>query len=166
MTGLEGGLDLEAPGLEESLGDVLGVLVPAGPLAEAGGADVLVGGELVLFHDLLKGGDGGDDGADGLGLAPVGIAAAFCHGLVSSLFRRLFAATLHFITFGRMGRRALQAGGRSTGLARRMACDAGRIVAVLRHTAFTSSQLVPIQDSERVNRPLHRPEHRSVEIGS
>ncbi len=97
MTGLEGGLDLEAPGLEESFGDVLGVLVAAGPLAETGGADVLVGGELVFLDDHLEGGDGGDDGADGLRLAPVGIAAAFCHGFVSSLFRRRVAATLHFI---------------------------------------------------------------------
>jgi len=80
LTGLEGGLDLEAPCLEECLGDVLGVLVAARPLAEAGGADVLVGGELVLFYDLLKRGDGRDYGADGLRLAPVWVAAAFCHG--------------------------------------------------------------------------------------
>ncbi len=74
-----------------------------GPLAETGGANVLVGSEFVFLNDLLERGDGGDDGADRLRLSPVGITAAFCHGLFSSLFRRLFAATLYFITFGGSG---------------------------------------------------------------
>jgi len=79
---LQSRLDLKAPGLEQGLGDVFGVLVAPGPLAEAGGADVLVGGELVLLDDELKAGDGGDDRADGLRLAPVWVAAALCHGEV------------------------------------------------------------------------------------
>ena len=33
---LEGGLDFETPGFEEGFGDVFGVFVAAGPLAEAG----------------------------------------------------------------------------------------------------------------------------------
>jgi hypothetical protein len=80
---LKGGFDLEAPGFEEGFRDVLGVLVAAGPLAEAGGADVLIGGELVFLDDELEGGDGGDDGTDGFGLAPVGVAAALSHKFVS-----------------------------------------------------------------------------------
>ena len=50
---LQHGLDLESPGLEQRLGDVLGVFVVSCPLAQAGGADVLVGGQLELFDDLF-----------------------------------------------------------------------------------------------------------------
>jgi len=77
----------------------LEVLVATGPLAKARGADVLVRGELIFLHDHLEGGDGGDDGTDGFRLAPVGVAAALCHGFCSSLFRRLGAATVHFTTY-------------------------------------------------------------------
>src|SRR5579875_3776502 len=84
---LKCGLDLKSPGLQQCLRDVLGVFIAARPLAQPGGADVLVGSKLVLLDDLLERGDGGDDGADGLGLAPVGISAAFCHSVVCSSSR-------------------------------------------------------------------------------
>jgi uncharacterized RDD family membrane protein YckC len=96
---LEGRLDLKAPGLEESFRNVLRVLVTTRPLAETGGADVLVGGELVFLYDHLEGSDGGDDRADGFGLAPVGISAAFCHVGGSSLFRRLLYRNTSFYHF-------------------------------------------------------------------
>jgi uncharacterized delta-60 repeat protein len=76
---LEGGFDFETPGFQERLGDVFRIFVAACPLAQAGGAQILVGGELVLAHDLLKFGDGGDDRPDRLGLAPVGISATLRH---------------------------------------------------------------------------------------
>ena len=76
---LQSGFDFETPGFEERLGDIFGILVAASPLTQTGGAKVLVRGELVFAHDLLKLGDGGDDWADGLGLAPVRISATFCH---------------------------------------------------------------------------------------
>ncbi len=77
--GLQRGLDLEAPGFQEGLGDVLGILVAAGPLAQAGRPEVLVGRKLVLAHNLLEFGDGGGNRADGLRLAPVGISATLGH---------------------------------------------------------------------------------------
>src|ERR1700723_2699574 len=76
---LQRGFDFEAPGFQERLGDVFGILVAAGPLAQTGGAQVLVRGELVFAHYLLELGDGGDDRADGLGFAPVRISATLRH---------------------------------------------------------------------------------------
>ena len=76
---LQSGFDFEAPGFEERLGDIFRVLVATGPLAKTGGAQVLVGGELVFAYDLLKLGDGGDDWPDWLGLAPVWISATLGH---------------------------------------------------------------------------------------
>src|SRR5215471_16001816 len=76
---LQRGLDLKPPGLQQRLRDVLRVLVAPRPFAQAGRAQVLIGGELILTHDLLELGDGGDNWADRLGLAPVGISASLSH---------------------------------------------------------------------------------------
>src|SRR5260370_3972354 len=76
---LQSGFDFEAPSFEQRFRDVLRVLVPTCPLAQARGAQVLVRGELVLAHDLFELGDGRDDGPDRLGLTPVGISATLCH---------------------------------------------------------------------------------------
>src|SRR6266404_1054688 len=76
---LEGGLDLESPSLQQRLRNVLGILVPTRPLAQTGGALVLLGLELELLHCLLKGGHNRDHRADRLGLPPVRISATLCH---------------------------------------------------------------------------------------
>src|ERR1039458_3764732 len=77
--GLQSGFDLKAPGFEKSLGDVLGIFVPASPLPQTGGPDVLVRAELELLNDLFEGGHGGHYRAYGLGLAPIRISTTFCH---------------------------------------------------------------------------------------
>src|SRR5580692_625715 len=76
---LERGLNLEAPGFEQRLGDVLRILVAPSPLAQPGRAQILVGGKLVLAHDLLKFGDGRGDRSDRFGLTPVWISASLGH---------------------------------------------------------------------------------------
>ncbi len=76
---LKRGFDFEAPSFQKRLWDVLGVLIAASPLPQTGRTEVLVGGELVFAHDLLKFGDGGDNGTDRLGLAPVRISASLSH---------------------------------------------------------------------------------------
>src|SRR5579875_2037113 len=76
---LQRGLDLKTPRFEESLRDVLRVLVPAGPLAEACRTNVLIRGKLELLHNLLEGGNGGHNRPDGLRLAPVRISTTLCH---------------------------------------------------------------------------------------
>src|ERR1700679_613084 len=77
--GLQRGLDFESPGFQKRLGNVLGILIAACPLPQARGAQVLVGRELIFTYNLLKLGDGGDNGADRLRLAPVGISASLGH---------------------------------------------------------------------------------------
>ncbi len=74
----QGGFDLEAPRFQQRFGDVLRVPVPASPFAEPSGADILIGSELELLDDLLKGSHGGHDRADRLGLTPVWIATTLC----------------------------------------------------------------------------------------
>jgi|SRR5579863_412260 len=76
---LQGGFDLESPGLKKRLRDVLRVLVAACPLSQTGRPEILVGGELVFAHDLLELGDSGNNGPDRLGLAPVWISASLGH---------------------------------------------------------------------------------------
>src|SRR5579863_2545857 len=76
---LQSGFDFEAPGFEQRFRDIFRVLVAACPLAKAGGAQILVGGQLVFAHDLLELGNGGDDGPNRLRLAPVGISSTLCH---------------------------------------------------------------------------------------
>ena len=94
---LQRGFDLETPRLEQGLRDELGILVAPRPLAQADGADVLVGSELELLDYLLKLGDGGDDGPDGFGLAPVRISASLWHDefvcLLNNGFTKSEAAT-------------------------------------------------------------------------
>jgi len=91
---LQSGFDFEAPGFEERLGDVFGILVAAGPLAQPCGAQILVGSELVFADDLLKLGDGGDNWANGLGLAPVRISATLCHETCLSYKRGMNALSI------------------------------------------------------------------------
>jgi len=76
---LQRGFDFEAPGFQKRLGDVLRVLVLPRPFTQPGGADVLIRLQLEFFHHLFELGDGGDDRANGLGFAPIRIAASFCH---------------------------------------------------------------------------------------
>jgi hypothetical protein len=77
--GLQRGFNLKTPGLEEGLRDILGILVPACPLPQAGGPDVLVRAELELLDDLLEGGHCGYNRTNGLRLAPIRISTTLCH---------------------------------------------------------------------------------------
>src|SRR5436853_2167563 len=76
---LEGGLDLEAPGFQQRLRNVLGILVPACPFPQTRRPQVLVGGELVFAHHLLELGDRGGDRPNGFRLPPVWVSASLCH---------------------------------------------------------------------------------------
>ena len=76
---LEGRLNLESPGLEQGLRDILRVLVLARPLAQPRRTNVLVRLKLKFLHYLLKFGDGGDNRTDGFGLSPIWIATSLCH---------------------------------------------------------------------------------------
>src|SRR6202041_3763543 len=72
-------LNLKSPGLKQSLGNILGVLVPPRPLPKSGGPNVLVRAELELLHYLFEGGHCGHYGAYGLRLAPIRISTTLCH---------------------------------------------------------------------------------------
>src|SRR5579863_7328797 len=72
-------LDLEAPSFQQRLRNVLGVLVAARPLAQPRRPQILVGGELILAHNLLKFRDGRGYRPDRFGLAPVRISASLGH---------------------------------------------------------------------------------------
>src|SRR5579862_5290348 len=76
---LQGGFDFKTPGFEQGLGDVLGVLVPARPLAQPGRPQILIGGKFIFVHHLLELSDRGSHRSDGLGLAPVGVSASLGH---------------------------------------------------------------------------------------
>src|SRR5271157_1895189 len=80
--GLESRLDFESPSFQQGFWNVLGVLVLARPLAQASGADVLIGLEFEFLHHLLEFGDGGNDWPDRLRFAPIRIAASLCHWLI------------------------------------------------------------------------------------
>src|SRR5580658_7698105 len=71
--------DLKTPGFKKGLRDVLRILVPASPLPEAGGPDVLVRAELELLYNLLEGGHSGHYGTDRLRFAPIRISTTLCH---------------------------------------------------------------------------------------
>jgi hypothetical protein len=76
---LQGRFDFKAPSLEQRLGNVLGILVPAGPFAQPGRPEILVRRELVLVHNLLEFRNGGCHWPDGLRLAPVRVSASLSH---------------------------------------------------------------------------------------
>jgi hypothetical protein len=76
---LQGGLDLEAPCFQKRLGDILGILVAAGPLAQARRPQILVRRELIFAYNLFEFGDGWGDRPDRLRLAPVRISASLGH---------------------------------------------------------------------------------------
>src|ERR1700730_2628688 len=76
---LQRGLDFKAPGFEQRLRDVLRILVAACPLPQTSRPQILVGGEFVLAHNLLKFGDSRGNWADRLRLAPVRISASLGH---------------------------------------------------------------------------------------
>src|SRR6266849_9057647 len=76
---LQGRFDFKTPSFQQGLGDVLGILVAACPFTQTCGPQILVGGELVLVHNLLEFGDCGSNRPDGFGLAPVGVSASLSH---------------------------------------------------------------------------------------
>src|SRR3954469_16728577 len=73
----EGGLDLKAPSLQQRLRDELRVLVPARPLAEAGGAQILVGSKLNSLTACSKEVTTGMMGPIGSGLPQFGLPRRF-----------------------------------------------------------------------------------------
>src|ERR1700704_773292 len=77
---LQGGFDFEAPSLKQRLRNVLGVLISARPLAQAGRPQVLIGREFVFPNHLFELGNGRGNRPDRLRLAPVGISTSLCHG--------------------------------------------------------------------------------------
>src|SRR5262249_49961270 len=79
LSSLQCRLNFESPGLQQWLRNVLGVLIAPRPLPQTGGAEVLVWGQLELFHCLFERGHNGDHWANRLRLAPVRIAASSCH---------------------------------------------------------------------------------------
>jgi hypothetical protein len=79
LADLQRRLDLEAPGFKKSFRNILGVLVSPSPFPQPSRPDVLIGAKLELLHNLLEGGHSGDNGANGLRLAPVRITTTFCH---------------------------------------------------------------------------------------
>jgi len=76
---LERRFDLKSPGFQERLGNVLGVLVLARPLAQSGRANKLVRLKLKLLHHLFKFSDRRDNRSNGFRLSPVRVAASLCH---------------------------------------------------------------------------------------
>src|ERR1039458_1903396 len=72
--GLQRRFDLKSPCFEKSLRDIFGILVPPSPLTQAGGPDVLIRAEFELPHDLLEGGDGGHNRADGVRAGPTRVS--------------------------------------------------------------------------------------------
>jgi hypothetical protein len=72
-------LDLKSPGFQKRLGNILGILVPARPLPEAGGPDVLVWSKLKFLDDLFEGGHSGYHRANWLRLSPIRISTTLCH---------------------------------------------------------------------------------------
>src|SRR5690348_1528122 len=97
---LQGGFDFESPSFQQRLRNVLGVLVAARPLPQAGGAQILVGLELVLLHHLLELGDGGGNRPNRLGLPPVRISASLSHN--KSCLLRKMVCLLHLDSPGRL----------------------------------------------------------------
>src|SRR5579863_2527419 len=76
---LQRGFNLESPSFQKRLGNVLRVLVAPSPLPQAGRPQILVGGKLVLAHNLLEFSDRRGDRPDWLRFAPVRISASFGH---------------------------------------------------------------------------------------
>jgi hypothetical protein len=81
---LERRLNLEAPGFQQRLRNILRVLVPPSPLPQSGRTNVLVGGKLELLHNLFERGYRWNNRPNGLGLAPVWISTTLCHIFVST----------------------------------------------------------------------------------
>src|SRR5260370_40443768 len=75
---LQSVLDFKTPSLKQRLRNILGVLVPASPLAQANRALILVRGQLKLFYVLLERGYDADDRVNRLRLTPVRICATLC----------------------------------------------------------------------------------------
>ena len=87
FSALQRGLDLESPRFQQRFRNVFGIPIPAGPLAQPRGSNVLIRCKLVLFDHLLKRGHGRDHRSDGLRLAPVWISTTLCHLVSVSLGR-------------------------------------------------------------------------------
>ena len=76
---LQSRLDFESPSLKKWFRDVLRIAVLPRPLAQTSRADVLVGSQLELPHNLLEFGYGWNDGANRFRLAPVRISTSLRH---------------------------------------------------------------------------------------
>src|SRR5271154_1515447 len=76
---LQGGLNLESPGLKQGLRDVLRILVSPSPLPQPRRADILIGSQLEFLNHLFERGYGGNDRSDRLRLAPIWISTTLCH---------------------------------------------------------------------------------------
>lgn len=81
---LQCGFDLESPRLKQRLRNVLRVLISTGPLTKSCGANVLVGRELELLHNLLERCYRWNNRPDRLRLAPIGISTTLCHIFIST----------------------------------------------------------------------------------
>src|SRR5580658_11342845 len=84
---LERGFDLESPSFKQRLRDVLRILVAPSPLAQTGGAQILVWREFVFADHLLELGNSRSDGPDRFGLTPVRISASLSHRYNASCVR-------------------------------------------------------------------------------
>src|SRR5580698_5260398 len=72
-------LNLESPGLEQRLGNILRILIPPSPFAKSRRSNVLVRCKLELFHNLLERCYRRNNRPYRLRLAPVGISTTLCH---------------------------------------------------------------------------------------
>src|SRR3954466_237118 len=93
MIRLQSGFDFEAPRLEQWLGNVLGVLVTACPLAQASGSQVLVRRQFVLAYNLFELGDCWCNRPNRLRLTPIWISASLCHGEENLSFLKMTTMT-------------------------------------------------------------------------
>src|ERR1700683_1515771 len=94
---LQRGFDFESPSFEKRFGDILRVLVAACPLPQAGRPEILVRGEFVLAHNLLKLGDGRDYRPYRLRLAPVWISASLGHETLPFLQRGINSTQIQLL---------------------------------------------------------------------
>src|SRR5579864_227830 len=94
---LQRGFDFKTPGFQKRLGDVLRVLIAAGPLAQTSRAQILVGREFVLAHNLFEFGDGWGNGPNRLRLAPVWISASLGHEKCLSTYGDKTAISLNYL---------------------------------------------------------------------
>src|ERR1700722_8656711 len=91
---LQRGFDLKAPRFEQRFRNILRILIPARPLPQAGGANVLIWRQFVFLDNLFKRSNRRHNRTDWLGFTPVWISAAFCHEFAVPLLARMCAGSL------------------------------------------------------------------------